>query len=157
MSVPIESCRFTAFESDDLEAVLAIERSGFGRPWSTRQFIEETRVPFSEFLVARTPDDPPVVAGYVIWRLVFDEVQIFNIAVAPERKRRGLGHALMDLALHSGRENGATAATLEVHSGNLEALAFYRALGFRESGRRRNYYGPGEDAYLMEKTLVAGG
>ncbi|HYD49842.1 MAG TPA: ribosomal protein S18-alanine N-acetyltransferase, partial [Terriglobales bacterium] len=147
---------FTPFEAADLEAVYAIERAGYGRPWSRRQFAEELRIPFSRFLVARA-GRPPQVIGYVIWRLVLDELQIFNIAVAPGVQRRGVGSALLQLALAAGQEHGATAATLEVDCGNRNALALYRALGFREVGRRRDYYGPGVDGLLMEKTLVASG
>jgi [ribosomal protein S18]-alanine N-acetyltransferase len=39
---------------------------------------------------------------------------------------------------------------LEVRRSNLEARRLYRKFGFEERRLRRNYYGPGEDALVME-------
>jgi ribosomal protein S18 acetylase RimI-like enzyme len=42
---------------------------------------------------------------------------------------------------------------LEVRAGNLAARRLYRQLGFRDLGVRRGYYGPGQDAIVMELKL----
>ena len=43
-----------------------------------------------------------------------------------------------------------TEVLLEVRASNAQALEFYRALGFQETGRRRQYYAdPVEDAVLL--------
>jgi ribosomal protein S18 acetylase RimI-like enzyme len=39
---------------------------------------------------------------------------------------------------------------LEVRRSNLGARRLYRKFGFEERRLRRNYYGPGEDALVME-------
>ena len=42
--------------------------------------------------------------------------------------------------------------TLEVRPSNAAAIALYRGFGFREAGRRRNYYDlPKEDALILTK------
>ena len=47
-----------------------------------------------------------------------------------------------------------TEVLLEVRASNQQATAFYRALGFAESGRRLRYYAdPVEDAVLMSLRL----
>jgi ribosomal protein S18 acetylase RimI-like enzyme len=43
---------------------------------------------------------------------------------------------------------------LEVRAGNLAARRLYRGLGFRDLGVRRGYYGPGQDAIVMELRLA---
>ena len=40
--------------------------------------------------------------------------------------------------------------TLEVRRANLAARALYRKLKFEERRLRKNYYGPGEDAIVMD-------
>ena len=42
---------------------------------------------------------------------------------------------------------------LEVRAGNVIARRLYRQLGFRDLGVRRGYYGPGQDAIVMELRL----
>ena len=50
----------------------------------------------------------------------------------------------------SARERGLAFLTLEVRQSNLPARKTYEKCGFREAGRRRNYYEkPREDAVLM--------
>jgi ribosomal protein S18 acetylase RimI-like enzyme len=44
----------------------------------------------------------------------------------------------------------ASLMILEVRRSNLEARRLYRRFGFEERRLRRNYYGPGEDALVME-------
>jgi ribosomal protein S18 acetylase RimI-like enzyme len=42
---------------------------------------------------------------------------------------------------------------LEVRAGNVVARRLYRQLGFKDLGVRRGYYGPGQDAIVMELRL----
>ena len=56
---------------------------------------------------------------------------------------------LLDAYIQYGREHLAF-LTLEVRAGNAPAIALYEKLGFREVGRRKNYYrAEHEDALLM--------
>lgn len=44
--------------------------------------------------------------------------------------------------------------TLEVRPSNAAAIALYTRFGFREAGRRRNYYDlPKEDALILTRTF----
>jgi ribosomal-protein-alanine N-acetyltransferase len=97
--------------------------------------------------------------GIVAWcsvRWVADEVHLEDLEVAPEARRRGWGRRLLGLVLRLGRERGAAAAHLEVRSSNAVARGLYRAAGFVEVGRRRDYYAaPREDAVSMRRALGA--
>lgn len=54
---------------------------------------------------------------------------VYYLAVAPERRREGLGRRLMDAAEAWLRGRGAPKLQLMVRTGNDEALGFYEALG----------------------------
>jgi GNAT superfamily N-acetyltransferase len=51
--------------------------------------------------------------------------------VAPDRRRTGVGTALVDAFLAWARERGANEMTVQAYAQNDSALAFYRARGFQ--------------------------
>ena len=89
--------------------------------------------------------------------LVVDELHITLVAVAPGRRRHGLGRQVLSALLEEGVRQGARHATLEVADGNQAACAFYKAAGFREAGRRRGYYRNGDDALIQWLRLPGAG
>ena len=74
------------------------------------------------------------------------EREILYIAVDPARRRRGIAKKLLQNEL-----NGLRGVWfLEVRESNLAAIRLYDALGFRQAGRRENYYfHPTESAIVM--------
>ena len=75
------------------------------------------------------------------------------MAVHPGRRRRGVGRRLVERVLADAGARGATAVVLEVRSGNAGARRLYADVGFRQVGLRRSYYGPGQDALVLERPL----
>jgi ribosomal-protein-alanine N-acetyltransferase len=109
-------------------------------------------------LVLRVPALPEGqgqgIAGYCAFRVVADEMEVLGLAVAPSSRRLGLGRWLVGLALSMGGRVGAKTAFLEVRPSNEPALALYRTLGLRETGRRKAYYDePVEDALVLARSL----
>ena len=131
----------------DLDAVVAIERVSFSDPpWSRRSFASLLDDPPVRFTVACAP----AVVGYVVTWLVADEGEVANLAVAPDRRRQGIGQILLDEAMAGARTGGARSLYLEVRESNTAARALYGARGFRAVGRRPSYYrNPREDALLL--------
>ncbi len=79
-----------------------------------------------------------------------DSLLIENIAVEPAAQGRGLGRLLMQFAEHSAAVSGTPCLTLYTNEVMTENLAFYAALGYRETGRRA------EDGFrrvFLEKAL----
>ena len=139
---------------EDLPAVLDIERRSFAQPWSRAFFEKELATPFARLVVVVEEARPgPTVVGYACrWR-VTDEVHVLNVAVHPERRGRGFGRLLLEGIVGEARSSRARVVYLEVRAGNVVARRLYRSLGFRELGVRRGYYGPGQDAIVMELRL----
>jgi ribosomal-protein-alanine N-acetyltransferase len=84
---------------------------------------------------------------------VADEVHLLNVAVHPERRGMGHGGELVTAVVEEALRARARVVFLEVRAGNVVARRLYRRLGFRDTGIRRGYYGPGQDAIAMELRL----
>jgi ribosomal-protein-alanine N-acetyltransferase len=139
---------------EDLPAVLDIERRSFAQPWSRAFFEKELGTPFARLVVAVEEAVPrPQVIGYTCrWR-VTDEVHLLNVAVHPERRGLGHGRALVGAVVAEAETARTRVVYLEVRAGNVIARRLYRQLGFKDLGVRRGYYGPGQDAIVMELRL----
>ena len=130
-----------------LEGVLAIERTCFERPWSEQTFADALYNDALSLIVAQGEDG--TVLGYAELSVILDEGCLEKIAVDPKFRRQRVAEELLSVFLRFGRANLAF-LTLEVRESNAPAIALYEKLGFRQVGRRKNYYAEvHEDAILM--------
>ena len=139
--------KIVPMNADHLEELEKLERLCFSRPWSRKMLAEELENQCAAFLVAQDGDTGKVV-GYAGLLVVADEGYITNVAVFPEYRRRGV-------AVFENFARGSHLAflTLEVRPSNTAAIALYESFGFRQAGRRKNYYDlPKEDALILTKT-----
>ena len=88
------------------------------------------------------------LVGYLVCSRYDTVWHVMNIAVDPDRRRRGIATALIQALLEKvGRD---APVTLEVRRSNTGAIALYERFGFRSAGVRRRYYADnGEDAVIM--------
>jgi [ribosomal protein S18]-alanine N-acetyltransferase len=133
----------------DLTRILEIERLAFPAPWTLASFERELTLPFSRIVVA-LPAGSLEVTGFLCRWLIADECHVLNIAVHPDSRRLGVGTILISEAINEARSTGVDVVTLEVRRSNLAARQLYRKFEFEERRLRRHYYGPGEDAIIME-------
>jgi len=140
----------------DIAALLVVQRQApeAGR-WSEEDYVGFLPAEDTLFLLAEENCADRVVA-FLLGRLVGEEMEVLNLAVLPEQRRRGIGRGLLEEALAQGRAQGARQCWLELRASNAGALAFYRAQGFEESQRRPRYYRqPEEDAIVCVRHLAA--
>lgn len=131
---------------EHIKALAALEKECFSDPWPEDMIGRMA----DKFAVALEGD---ALMGYIVLSTVLDEGNIDNVAVSPAYRRRGAADALVADVISRSRDMGLAFLMLEVRAGNEPAIALYRKHGFREVGRRKNYYEkPREDAILM--TLV---
>jgi ribosomal-protein-alanine N-acetyltransferase len=140
------------FERRDLPAVVAIEAASFPSPWVAEQFDQELATAWSTILVAEAAGG--AVAGFLVYWIVADELQILDVATDPALRRSGIARGLLVEAERRAQAREVALLTLEVRRSNLAALALYLGLGFERAGVRRRYYEEdGEDAIVLHKAL----
>ena len=91
-----------------------------------------------------------LVAGAVWYQCVEGIAEILDLRVLASCRRRGYGRRLLEASLTALAP--VERVDLEVRASNAAAMGLYRTLGFRETGRRPDYYvipGGREDAILM--------
>ena len=136
----------------DVPAMARIERDSFEAPWSADEITKDVTAGGNVYVAVALADEER--AGYAEIRKIAGEGQIYNIAIAPEFRREGIGEALLRHLIDKADADGCKLVTLEVRSGNEAAMELYKKLGFREVGRRKGYYAKGgEDAVLMDLDL----
>lgn len=134
-----------------LRRLARVHDDAFGegeRGWSAAEIGD---LAIAGILVAASDD-----SGFALLSRAADEAELLTLAVAPERRRAGLGGALLDTALAAAAGAGGVEIHLEVAADNAPALALYRKAGFARAGRRPGYYRRGDmriDAFILSRTL----
>ena len=135
-----------AMAVDELDTVLAVESSAFAHTaWSRAGFAAElSQVPDSRwYAVAHDPAQRAEVLGHVGLMAAARDAgtaDLTTLAVAPDRRREGIGRLLLQAALAEATRRGAVRVLLEVAETNPAALSLYARSGFRQLGRRPGYY-----------------
>ena len=149
--------RFEALIPSHLPAVLCIEQRAYAHPWSHGNFMDTLAAGYeSQLLLAGD-----TLLGYFVAMKGVDEVHLLNITVAPEFRGEGWSRVMLDALAVWARGQGADWLWLEVRLSNERAIKIYDAHGYRQVGRRKNYYpgdhGQREDALVMSLRLGQSG
>ena len=147
----MKQVKIVPMAAEHLDRLEQLERMCFSRPWSKKMLAEELDNQCAAFLVAVEPESEKAV-GYAGLLVVADEGYITNVAVDPSCRRQGVAAQLLQVFDNFAKGNHLAFLTLEVRPSNAAAIALYEGFGFREVGRRRNYYDlPKEDALILTK------
>ena len=143
-----------------LDAVVAIEQTAYGHPWSRGNFTDALKAGYAaQVLVAGDGDGATgnTVLGYFVAMQGFEEVHLLNITVNPAYQRQGWAQVMLEALAIWSRGQGAQWLWLEVRDGNARARHVYERHGFGLVGRRKDYYpdspGAREDALVMSLKL----
>lgn len=146
-------------EREDVETLFALDQVCFrpGIAYSRAELRYFLFHPSGISLVAAEEDG---IAGFAVAEMRMHSGQpighVVTIDVDPARRRRGIGRMLMRALAERCRGAGVARLQLEVAVDNNAAIAFYRELGFSQTGRIRGYYMGRLDALVMERTQAAG-
>jgi ribosomal-protein-alanine N-acetyltransferase len=136
--------------SADLATLRALETACFGRDAWGEQALEGelAGVPDTRCVLVAEGGDASIT-GYASLLAVAATADVQRVAVRPDRRREGIGRALLDALLAQARGRGCAEALLEVRHDNAAALAMYEAIGFEQIARRRGYYHGVADALVL--------
>ena len=141
-------------EPSDVGALAAAHASAFETPWSSEDFAAMLGARGAIAFAFETAAGE--IAGFILARVIAGEAEVLTLAVRPERRRLGMGRALLAAAEGAARLT-ADAMFLEVAADNAGAIALYEGAGYEQVGRRARYYarpsGEGADAIVMRRTL----
>ena len=148
--------RLAATDSADINPIVEIDRRSFGWPWNRLYFSGELTGKQACNFTLKTVDSKnrPRVIGYIIGRVVDNELHILRIAVKPKYRGHGLAAYLLARAFDQAAQSGARSAYLEVRPSNKSAISLYHRQGFRLIGKKPEYYtDTREDALVLMKNL----
>lgn len=126
--------------ADDLESVMVVMSAAFpaeyGEAWTRSQCAGILPMTGVKLLLA---EEEGKVVGFSLYRTIVEDSELLLLAVHPDSRGRGVGRLLLSHFIEDSKKNGANRIHLEVRDGN-SAVEVYRAAGFEQVNRRRNYY-----------------
>jgi len=138
----------------DLAAVMRVMEDSFdpafGEAWTSPQCAG--LLPMAGVWLSLARQDEEVI-GFALGRIVAGEAELLLLAVRRSSQGRGVGQMLLDRFASIAVSKGAEQLHLEVRQGN-HAISLYSRNGYREVGRRRNYYN-GRDGQLFDALTLA--
>ena len=114
-------------------AMYEIERQCFPLPWSEEQCAAAFgQKAFSALGIFRHE----ALIGYISVYHTLDELEILNLAVLPDERRRGHGRRILGVVLRLARKMAINKILLEVRVGNKPAICLYESSAQPPLGKR---------------------
>jgi len=127
-------------------------KSPYEKKWKKKDFTSLILKEHTIFLLAK-----PKPIGYLLARIILDEIEIISLLIKKNHRRKGKGRdLLLDLCSLAGEKN-ITKIILEVSVENRPAKKLYESLNFKKVGVRKNYYNiedKKEDAQIMALSIL---
>lgn len=144
----LQGAQLRPLAREDLVQVLELERLSYSHPWSEAVFLDCFKETYRLWALVQGQE----LLGYAVIAYMVDEAHLMNLCVHPRLRGLGAGRQLLRHALEVAADEQMGCMILEVRDSNVAAASLYLAEGFREIGRRPNYYpdaGGREDARVM--------
>ena len=140
-----------AWEKKDVDTIAEMEKRCFPQDaWTKGMLSELLDSPYEWAVLA---EEGGQVCGYACLFTLFETADLMNIAVDEPFRGRGIACRLIEALHKNAKELGAERVMLEVRVSNAPAIALYKKYGYEKIAVRKNYYGNGEDADIMQKML----
>jgi len=134
---------------EDVQAVVAIEHFMYPFPWTEGIFNDCLTVGCHGYVVALEGK----IIGYTVMSSGAGEAHLLNLCIDAPYGGRGYGRYLLNHCLDVISRQDVERVFLEARVSNYVAIALYRSMGFKQIGRRRDYYpdlgGQREDALIF--------
>lgn len=120
--------------NDLYKTFISIDK-GNEKKWSKSFFIRLVKLDSTICLFSR-----PEKKGYLIARVLKDEIEIIALLVDLSYRRTGLAKYLLEELKKIAKQRNALKIILEVAISNKSAIALYKNKGFIDLTTRKNYY-----------------
>lgn len=138
----------------DAGAIAALSRDTIerGLPWGWRpeRVARAIRDPDTNVAVVGPPE---ALEGFAIMVYRDEDAHLILFAVRPDKRRRGIGSALLSWLEDVARAAGSRRIRLEARRDNVAGRSFYNELGYHERAISADRYAPGVDGIRLEKWL----
>ncbi|MCW6159827.1 MAG: GNAT family N-acetyltransferase [Candidatus Micrarchaeales archaeon] len=81
------------------------------------------------------------------------ELEVLAIRILPGHQKSGYGKEMMAFAEKIAKKKGRAKVTLVTNIKNTIAIGFYKGLGYKVVKEIANYFGDGENRYLLVKEI----
>ena len=132
-------------DEKDIDVLVEIEKT-FPNPWPLQAFFIEFEGEHNKTIALEVDD---TLVGYMFYSEYLDEININHFAVVKEHRKKGYASLLMEELIK--RMKKKQIIYLEVNTENESAINLYKKFGLKVISTRKNYYGQGEDAYIMQR------
>jgi ribosomal-protein-alanine N-acetyltransferase len=149
----MEKTQFHKMLVSELDEVMLIERTNYPIPW-TKGVMKDCITAGYQCLVVKENN---IIVGYAFLMVNYDESHLLNMCINQSHQGKGLAKKLLIYLQNICLYNQSKVFLLEVRQSNPIAHGLYKSFGFKEIGRRKNYYktlGGREDAIVMTKQLI---
>jgi [ribosomal protein S18]-alanine N-acetyltransferase len=138
----------------DIPRIMQLERGIREAAHWTKEHYEALFAQSPSPRLALVIEDEKLLHAFLVGIRIAIDWEIENILVAAAMRRQGYASQLMGTFLDTARREGAKSVFLGVRESNHAARCLYEKLGFRQMGRRPQYYrNPEEDALTLRLTL----
>ncbi len=141
----MENKYYRNLEEKDIDTLVEIEKF-FPNPWPLEAFFIEFEGENNKTIGLEVDNK---LIGYMFYSDYLDEININHFAIHPDFRRRGYASDIMNELIR--RMKKKQIIYLEVSTENLAAINLYKKFGLEILYTRKNYYGLGEDAYIMQR------
>lgn len=135
----------------DLKRIIEIETQNFKFSWTEDELLDNLRLPKT---ISMAIEYNSTLVGYMIYELEKTNISLWNIRIASDYQRQGLGSLLIDRLCNKLSETRRRTIEVQVRETNLSAQLFFSAYDFRAiSIIKKPFEESDEDAYIMRYTL----
>ena len=142
-------------QMNDIDTLVVIAKTSMINSWNRAVFLDCFKPDYFGWVIVDSNSNCCV--GFVVVLHQLHRCELLAVAVAKDYQCQGLATRLLQHTIEHAKRHQMTHIDLEVRASNTAAQALYRSLGFRQHGKRRNYYATQshvrEDALLFNKLL----
>ena len=150
--MPVSALILRPYQPADFEALLAMDQVCFPKTiaYGRREMKSYLQAEGSRCIVAQIPE---TVAGFILTEIIGELTHIITLDVLEPFRRQSVGSLLLQAAEREAASHGAACMYLETATTNKAAIALWKKHGYRETATIENYYGRGQNAFEMQKSL----